>query len=98
MDNKRFQESLAIINNYAGSDKGMQGGRFPCQVKDLTKKVRTVLMATAAMREHENDLEMLLDLQHHLANSYAETSPALRRTWLESMANNHRKNGNYSGL
>ncbi|XP_015793400.1 dedicator of cytokinesis protein 9-like [Tetranychus urticae] len=96
MNNPRFQESLAVINNYAGSDKGMQGGRFPSLVKELTKKVRTVLMATAAMREHENDSEMLLDLQHHLANSYAETSPALRRTWLESMAKNHIKNNNFS--
>lgn len=96
LNNPRFQESLAMINNYAGSDKGMQGGRFPSLVKELTKKVRTVLMATAAMREHENDAEMLLDLQHHLANSYAETSPALRRTWLESMAKNQIKNENYS--
>ncbi|XP_074596119.1 dedicator of cytokinesis protein Ziz [Brevipalpus obovatus] len=96
LNNPRFQESLAVIKNYAGSDKGMQGGRFPSLVKELTRKVRSVLMATAAMREHENDAEMLLDLQHHLANSYAETSPALRRTWLESMAKNHVKNDNLS--
>ncbi|RWS30486.1 dedicator of cytokinesis protein 9-like protein [Leptotrombidium deliense] len=39
---------------------------------------------------------MFVDLQHQLAKNYAETSPALRRTWLESMANHHMKNGNLS--
>lgn len=33
---------------------------------------------------------------HNLANSYRETSPALRRTWLISMSKQHIKNGNYS--
>ncbi|KAI1305795.1 Dedicator of cytokinesis protein 9 [Halotydeus destructor] len=96
LNNSRFQESLAIINNYASSDKSMQGSRFPQEVRELTKKVKTVLMATAAMQEHANEPEMILDLQHHLADSYAETSPALRRTWLESMASNHVKDGNLS--
>lgn len=78
LNNSRFQESLAQINNFASSDKGMQGTKFPNEVRELTLKIRTVLMATAAMREHENDSEMMLDLQHHLANSYAETSPGKR--------------------
>ncbi|MEQ2190596.1 hypothetical protein XENOCAPTIV_001449, partial [Xenoophorus captivus] len=61
---------------------------FPAEVKDLTKRIRTVLMATAQMKEHEKDPEMLVDLQYSLANSYAST-PELRRTWLESMAKVH---------
>lgn len=52
-------------------------------------------MATMQMKEHENDPEMLVDLQYQLATSYAST-PALRKTWLESMARNHLKNGDYS--
>lgn len=68
---------------------------FPSEVKDLTKRIRTVLMATMQMKEHENDPEMLVDLQYQLATSYAST-PALRKTWLESMARNHLKNGDYS--
>ena len=96
LNNSRFQESLAIINNFSSSDKTMKDTDFPKEVRELTKKIRTVLMATAAMREHENDPEMLMDLQCSLANSYAETSPALRRTWLESMAKNHKKEGNLS--
>ena len=68
---------------------------FPAEVKSLTMRIRTVLMATAQMREHERDPEMLLDLQYSLARSYAST-PELRRTWLDSMARAHLKNGDYS--
>ncbi|KAA0723028.1 Dedicator of cytokinesis protein 11 [Triplophysa tibetana] len=91
----RFQESLSIINNFANSDKSMKATKFPSEVKGLTMRIRTVLMATAQMREHEKDPEMLLDLQYSLARSYAST-PELRRTWLDSMARAHNKNGDYS--
>ncbi|KAJ8008347.1 hypothetical protein DPEC_G00103890 [Dallia pectoralis] len=91
----RFQESLSIINNFANSDKALKSTAFPSEVKGLTKRIRTVLMATAQMREHEKDPEMLLDLQYSLARSYAST-PELRRTWLDTMARAHNKNGDYS--
>ncbi|XP_075426230.1 dedicator of cytokinesis protein 10 isoform X4 [Ascaphus truei] len=91
----RFQHSLAIINNFANGDKQMKNTHFPVEVKDLTKRIRTVLMATAQMKEHEKDPEMLVDLQYSLANSYAST-PELRRTWLESMAKIHARNGDLS--
>lgn len=65
------------------------------EVKDLTKRIRTVLMATVQMREHNQDPEMLVDLQHSLANSYAST-PELRHTWLETMTRNHVRDGNFS--
>ncbi|CAH2247117.1 dedicator of cytokinesis 10 [Pelobates cultripes] len=91
----RFQHSLAIINNFANGDKQMKNTPFPAEVKDLTKRIRTVLMATAQMKEHEKDPEMLVDLQYSLANSYAST-PELRRTWLESMAKIHARNGDLS--
>lgn len=73
----------------------MQSTAFPSEVKGLTKRIRTVLMATAQMKEHEKDPEMLLDLQYSLARSYAST-PELRRTWLDSMARAHLKNGDLS--
>uniref|UniRef100_A0A673HSY3 Dedicator of cytokinesis protein 9-like n=1 Tax=Sinocyclocheilus rhinocerous TaxID=307959 RepID=A0A673HSY3_9TELE len=91
----RFQESLSIINNCANSDKTIKNTAFPSEVKDLTKKIRTVLMATAQMKEHERDPEMLVDLQYSLAKSYAST-PELRKTWLDSMARIHVKNGDLS--
>uniref|UniRef100_A0A674CA70 Dedicator of cytokinesis 10 n=1 Tax=Salmo trutta TaxID=8032 RepID=A0A674CA70_SALTR len=84
----RFQQSLAIINNFANGDAPLKNTPFPAEVKDLTKRIRTVLMATSQMKEHEKDPEMLVDLQYSLANSYAST-PELRRTWLESMAKIH---------
>lgn len=52
--------------------------------------------ATAAMRRHEEDAEKLLDLQLQLANEYAESSPALRRCWLESMAKSQVKLNNFA--
>lgn len=64
-------------------------------MKDLTKRIRTVLMATEQMKEHENDPEMLVDLQYSLAKSYTST-PELRKTWLDSMARIHNKNGDLS--
>ncbi|KAM6448572.1 dedicator of cytokinesis protein 9 isoform 2-T2 [Liasis olivaceus] len=91
----RFQQSLSIINNCANSDRLIKHTAFPSDVKDLTKRIRTVLMATAQMKEHENDPEMLVDLQYSLAKSYAST-PELRKTWLDSMAKIHVKNGDFS--
>ncbi|XP_077199949.1 dedicator of cytokinesis protein 9 isoform X7 [Paroedura picta] len=91
----RFQQSLSIINNCANSERLIKHTTFPSDVKDLTKRIRTVLMATAQMKEHENDPEMLVDLQYSLAKSYAST-PELRKTWLDSMAKIHVKNGDLS--
>uniref|UniRef100_UPI00358F78FB dedicator of cytokinesis protein 9 isoform X3 n=1 Tax=Myxine glutinosa TaxID=7769 RepID=UPI00358F78FB len=91
----RFQHSLSVVNNFANSDKAMKATTFPMEVKDLTKRIRTVLMATAQMKEHEKDPEMLVDLQYSLAKSYAST-PELRKTWLDSMARIHVKNGDFS--
>ena len=47
------------------------------------------------MKEHEKAPEMLIDLQYSLAKSYAST-PELRKTWLDSMAKIHIKNGDFS--
>ncbi|XP_034032698.1 dedicator of cytokinesis protein 9 isoform X8 [Thalassophryne amazonica] len=91
----RFQQSLSIINNCANSDKSIKHTAFPSDVKDLMKRIRTVLMATEQMKEHENDPEMLVDLQYSLAKSYTST-PELRKTWLDSMARIHNKNGDLS--
>ena len=83
-------ESLSIVNSFANSDRQMQVTSFPSEVKDLTKRIRTILMATSQMKDHQNDPEMLVDLQYSLAKSYAST-PELRKTWLESIAKIHIK-------
>lgn len=95
LNNARFQESLSMINSYASSDKVMKGSGFAMEVKDLTKRVRTVLMATAQMQARHMDIERMLELQSSLANSYAST-PELRHTWLATMARNHEQNGDLS--
>ncbi|KAJ3584590.1 hypothetical protein NHX12_015085, partial [Muraenolepis orangiensis] len=91
----RFQQSLSVINNCANGDKNIKHTAFPSDVKDLMKRIRTVLMATEQMKEHEDDPEMLVDLQYSLAKSYTST-PELRKTWLDSMARIHHKNGELS--
>ena len=73
----------------------LQKSTFPIEVNYLTKRIRTVLMATSQMKEHQNDPEMLVDLQYSLAKSYAST-PELRKTWLDSMARIHIKHENFS--
>ena len=74
---------------------GMTHTKLPGIVNDLTKTIRKVLIATSQMKEHEEEPEMLLHLQHSLADSYAGT-PALRQTWLESMAKKHTEQAYYS--
>ena len=68
---------------------------FPGEVRDLTKRAQTVLRATVQMRQQAQDPELLIDLQHSLANSYSAT-PELRKTWLETMALHHTRLGNWS--
>lgn len=73
----------------------LQKSSFLGEVRDLTKRIRTVLMATAHLKENENDPELLVDLQHSLAKSYAST-PELRKTWLQAMASQHIRRENFS--
>lgn len=47
------------------------------------------------MKENENDPELLVDLQHSLAKSYAST-PELRKTWLDAMAKQHIRRNDFS--
>lgn len=69
--------------------------RFAFEVDDLTKRIHNIFMATAQMKNFEDDSEMLIDSQYSLAKSYANCLE-LRRTWLESMASIHIKEKNYS--
>lgn len=69
--------------------------RFSLEVNDLTKRIRNIFLATAQMKNFQDDTEMLIDSQYSLAKSYANCLE-LRRTWLESMASIHIKEKNYS--
>jgi len=90
-----YQISLLSLRCDVFSFVNYQRTNFPVEVKDLTKCIRTVLMATSRMKEHRSNPEMYIDLQYSLAKSYTST-PELRKTWLESMARYHVANSNYS--
>ena len=47
-----------------------------------------ILSDTVKMKEFQEDPEMLLDLMYRIAKGY-QTSPDLRLTWLQNMANKH---------
>ncbi|XP_022797946.1 dedicator of cytokinesis protein 11-like [Stylophora pistillata] len=95
LNRSAVNNSLLALKKYAEEDKGMKHTAFPAEVKDLTKKIHTVLQATAQMKEHDDIPEVLVDLQYSLAKSYSST-PELRETWLEHMAGVHENQKNYS--
>ncbi|CAF0807517.1 unnamed protein product, partial [Brachionus calyciflorus] len=93
--NGQILECLSIINQLAFNDQIFLNTRFSLEVDDLTKRIRNIFLATAQMKNFQDDTEMLIDSQYCLAKSYANCLE-LRRTWLESMANIHIKDKNYS--
>ena len=69
---------------------GFPRSSFSNDVKELINRIRNVLVSTQQMKEHEDDPEKFVDLQHVMAQSYCD-SPEHRKTWLEQMANKHRE-------
>ena len=88
-------ECLANLNNLAINDQKLRNTNFSLDVKDLTKRIKNIFMATSQMKTYQDDAEMLIDSQYSLAKSYAQ-SLELRRTWLDSMASLHMKEKNFS--
>jgi len=75
--------------------KKIKNTRFALEVEDLTKRIKNIFMATSQMKSFKDETEMLIDCQYSLAKSYAN-SLELRRTWLNSMADIHINEKNYS--
>ncbi|CAL8069153.1 unnamed protein product, partial [Calicophoron daubneyi] len=108
-----FEPSLSVLHSLvesdmrrSPSDRGAGNARiwtsantnqFLDDVDDLIRRIRTVLMATAEMRQHNDDHERLVDLQYCLAKSYS-SNPALRRTWLEELAKLHMNSKSFAEL
>lgn len=88
-------ECLSILNSLAFKDQTFQNTRFSMEVDDLTKRISNIFLATSQMKNFQDDTEMLVDSQYSLAKSYAN-SLELRRTWLNSMAEIHIKEKNFS--
>ncbi|XP_058491791.1 dedicator of cytokinesis protein 8 isoform X1 [Solea solea] len=83
-----LRRSLRTILAYAGEDTEMQNTQLPSQVDELLRNLNSILSDTVKMREFQEDPEMLMDLMYRIAKGY-QTSPDLRLTWLQNMAEKH---------
>uniref|UniRef100_A0A803V7J3 Dedicator of cytokinesis 8 n=1 Tax=Ficedula albicollis TaxID=59894 RepID=A0A803V7J3_FICAL len=94
--NEEFlRRSLRTILAYAEEDIDMQATPFPIQVEELLCNLNSILSDTVKMREFQEDPEMLMDLMYRIAKGY-QTSPDLRLTWLQNMAEKHTKRKCYT--
>uniref|UniRef100_A0A672HIZ2 Dedicator of cytokinesis 8 n=1 Tax=Salarias fasciatus TaxID=181472 RepID=A0A672HIZ2_SALFA len=76
-----LRRSLRTILAYAEEDTEMQSTQLP-------SNLNSILSDTVKMREFQEDPEMLMDLMYRIAKGY-QTSPDLRLTWLQNMAEKH---------
>ncbi|CAI5786814.1 of cytokinesis 8 isoform X1 [Podarcis lilfordi] len=90
-----LRKSLRTILAYAEEDVDMQPTLFPGQVEELLYNLNSILSDTVKMREFQEDPEMLMDLMYRIAKGY-QTSPDLRLTWLQNMAEKHAKKKCYT--
>ncbi|XP_066567304.1 dedicator of cytokinesis protein 8 isoform X2 [Amia ocellicauda] len=90
-----LRRSLRTILAYADEDSEMQPTLLPLQVDELLRNLNSILSDTVKMREFQEDPEMLMDLMYRIAKGY-QTSPDLRLTWLQNMAEKHSKKKCYT--
>ncbi|KAM3868150.1 dedicator of cytokinesis protein 8 [Diretmus argenteus] len=83
-----LRHSLRTILAYAEEDTEMKNTQLPSQVDELLRNLNSILSDTVKMREFQEDPEMLMDLMYRIAKGY-QTSPDLRLTWLQNMAEKH---------
>lgn len=85
---EHLRRSLRTILAYAEEDTETQNTQLPSQVDELLRNLNSILSDTVKMREFQEDPEMLMDLMYRIAKGY-QTSPDLRLTWLQNMAEKH---------
>uniref|UniRef100_A0AAR2KB88 Dedicator of cytokinesis 8 n=1 Tax=Pygocentrus nattereri TaxID=42514 RepID=A0AAR2KB88_PYGNA len=83
-----LRRSFRTILAYAEEDTEMQSTQLPSQVDELLRNLNSILSDTVKMKEFQEDPEMLMDLMYRIAKGY-QTSPDLRLTWLQNMAEKH---------
>jgi hypothetical protein len=88
-----LRHALDAISEYARVDTKGADPEFTEQVTQLVTRLNTILEDSVKIFKHaqNKDTEMLADLYHHIAQSYA-SAPDLRVTWLESLAALHERN------
>uniref|UniRef100_A0A672S0Y0 Dedicator of cytokinesis 8 n=1 Tax=Sinocyclocheilus grahami TaxID=75366 RepID=A0A672S0Y0_SINGR len=74
-----LRRSFRTILAYAEEDTEMQSTQL---------NLNSILSDTVKMKEFQKDPEMLMDLMYRIAKGY-QTSPDLRLTWLQNMAEKH---------
>ncbi|KAM9330687.1 dedicator of cytokinesis protein 8 [Gastrophryne carolinensis] len=87
---EHLRRSLRSMLAYAEEDEDMQSTPFPAQVNELLNNLNSILSDTVKMRAFQKDPEMLMDLMYRIAKGY-QSSPDLRLTWLQNMAEKHVK-------
>ncbi|XP_023320823.1 dedicator of cytokinesis protein 7, partial [Eurytemora carolleeae] len=94
---EHLRKSLKTILTYAETDSELSDSfnSFPEQVQDLVFNLHMILSDTVKMKEYLDDPEMHMDLMYRIAKGY-QTSPDLRLTWLENMANKHIEHKNHA--
>ncbi|ETE67870.1 Dedicator of cytokinesis protein 8, partial [Ophiophagus hannah] len=90
-----LRRSLRTILAYAEEDLEMRSTLLPGQVEELLHNLNCILSDTVKMRQFQEDPEMLMDLMYRIAKGY-QTSPDLRLTWLQNMAEKHTKKKCYT--
>uniref|UniRef100_A0A8C2KS48 Dedicator of cytokinesis 8 n=1 Tax=Cyprinus carpio TaxID=7962 RepID=A0A8C2KS48_CYPCA len=85
---EHLRRSFRTILAYAEEDTEMQSTQLPSQVDELLRNLNSILSDTVKMKEFQKDPEMLMDLMYRIAKGY-QTSPDLRLTWLQNMAEKH---------
>ncbi|XP_051508560.1 dedicator of cytokinesis protein 8-like isoform X2 [Myxocyprinus asiaticus] len=83
-----LRRSFRTILAYAEEDTEMQSTQLLSQVDELLRNLNSILSDTVKMKEFQKDPEMLMDLMYRIAKGY-QTSPDLRLTWLQNMAEKH---------
>ncbi|CAG2111011.1 unnamed protein product, partial [Medioppia subpectinata] len=91
-DLTRFQASLARIQLLAEHDDEFARDS---RLTQTVVRMRDILKATHRIRTESRNPYENCELRLFLANSYAQTSWSLRRTWIENLAEVHARHGDW---
>ncbi|XP_054168658.1 dedicator of cytokinesis protein 9-like [Oppia nitens] len=92
-DLSRFQSALTRLQSLA--DAHEMFSQEDQRLAQTVCRVRDILRATHRIRTECRNAFENCELRLFLANSYAQTSWALRRTWIENLAAVHLQNGDW---
>jgi len=83
-EDQYLRRSLAAILQFSTEDKDVSQTKFPKQLKDVVDKLFVILRDSVKMGEHQEDLEMMSDMNHRIAQGYMN-APDLRLASLETL-------------